>query len=495
MKFFKLTAPQNESKKPLLDCVRKRIVEAAERTYTVSCIKLNHDAVDVACICRNLQNIESQKPVFDAFEAGERSGPENNKKAFSIADGDYIESGGFTIDQLELELSSLKDNDNKKKKDEDSSSSSKSDKMPALRETFLSIVTGQYWHMIDNGELPKKAFATISLLRSIDVAKDSVDVELRDLAGLRDVIDSSSSASENIFNTLDSYSPSWMTLWSEIFYKLEFARYENMYYVLRAYGLAHQASQRIFASALFGPGQIPNRAEELTVLLESARLVEQARDQLHFVSPKLKGIVKSKIIADAVLEAQREALHTFMTEGILEEAEAETIALELEEDERAVRAARKQQTQTVTKIATANTVLMKLGVESQRGRSGNSRANSRAGSHKDDDDDAQSLTGFSIRPKPPTGGNLTRKNSQNMLFAGDDDDEDNDGDNRTAQFSSFLSNVSKVNSSKTTLKSQDKPDNLPDVDKIEAFEALNQGPSPRADTETNSQTNDSIPMF
>ena len=92
-----------------------------------------------------------------------------------------------------------------------------------------------------------------------------------------------------------------------MFYKLEFERYENLYYVLRAYGIAHSHAQRTFISALFGPDADLDtcQAPELTMLLESARLVAVARSELENVSPKLKGIVKSKLVAEAVLEAQR----------------------------------------------------------------------------------------------------------------------------------------------------------------------------------------------
>jgi len=345
LKAFKLTAGTDKEKAVLLDHVRDRVVESAEKAYKDTCLRLRHDAVEVTRLCRNLANVDTATPVADKFGGGHHDVEGGDD--FSAA---HNSSGGYDVYELEAALQSSK-------------TKTEQGRLPTLRETFLSIVHAQYWRMIEVGELPKTAHATITLLRSIDIAKERLDLELHDYGALKHLIRSTSvrgSPNDRLFNAVDNCTPDWFTFGSEVFYQIEFERYEVVYYVLRAYAIAHAAAQKVFVDAVFGSDvDFPNRPEELAILLESARLVQIAEDQHTSVSPNLKSIVKSKIVAESVLEAQRETVYKLVQQGVIAEVDTDPIALELDEDERHVTLARKAQAKNIAKIATLNTVRLK----------------------------------------------------------------------------------------------------------------------------------------
>jgi len=320
-------------KKPLFDCVRARITEAAEMAFKANCVRLDHDAVDITKLISGLAGVINTTPAADARHRA----LEDGKTDKAVPHEDV--AVGYDTKHLELTLSKLG------KKDEA--------RLPALREMFLSIVTATYWKMIENGELPKTAKATITLLRSIDIAKDALHLPLHDFDALTKLVDEMAvgGSTERWLGRIDGMTPDWFTLSSEAFYKASFERYEVTYYVLRAYGIAHGLAQTTFVNAIFGNGAAPTRAEEVTVLLESARLVEHARSQLDLVSPALKTVVKAKIISEAVLEAQRETLHGLLQDGVVEEHDYDLVMKTLDADERAVVLARKKQARAIVQIA------------------------------------------------------------------------------------------------------------------------------------------------
>lgn len=350
LKRFNLIAGRDEAKKPIVERARQRIMESAVQAYQETCIKLSHDAVDVTTLCRNLGCIKHATPVADAACATKDvTGNETTVLAKRARQSDV--PAGYDLAYLEAIRNKL-------------DQSPVQERMPVLRDTFLSIVHAHYWHMIDSGELPKSARATILLLRSIDIAKDTPDVELHDFNVLQRLINeiNVSGQRERCFNAINQYTPTWFTLSSEIYYKLSYESYEVIYYVFRAYGIAHAHAQRIFIEALHGAGAEPCRPEEVVILIESARLVILAEERLNEISPKLKSIVKSKIVAERVMEAQRNTLHRLCHQGVLEEADADIISRELDEDDREILLARKEQTQAIAKFA----VLRELPITANR---------------------------------------------------------------------------------------------------------------------------------
>ncbi|KAJ8601812.1 hypothetical protein CTAYLR_007489 [Chrysophaeum taylorii] len=327
---FDMIAAADASKQPIVQSARERIQEAAEHAYAETCLKLNHDATLVTTLCRNLEKIPSQTPVADALAKA------RNNEPVKLMPGDNDdEERGFSADTLDRQLGGR---------------APETAKLPVLRDTFLSVVLAHYWRMIDEGELPKTAKATILLLRSIDVAKDNKN-EINDFHVLQELMDdvTISRHHERCFEAIDRITPNWLTVGSELFYKFSYECYEVDYYMLRAYNAAHCHAQRVFVRAMCGAA-LPG-PEILTVLLESARLVELARGRLDKISPNLKAIVKSKIIGERVIEAQRHMLHKLTVQGVLEEADAEMIAGELDDDEQNLIVHRKQQTHAITKFA------------------------------------------------------------------------------------------------------------------------------------------------
>lgn len=396
---FNLIAGSDESRKPVVDCARQRIVEAAVDAYKVTCLKLNHDAMNVTTLCRNLSTIKNATPVADAaWERKEKAAAEGIIVPANPAKELDVEVG-FEVSHLEGIRDKLGQLPNE-------------ERLAALRDTFLSIVNAQYWDMIDNGELPKAAKATILLLRSIDIAKDELKVELHDYRVVERLINEINvpTKHERTFNAINQYTPTWFTVSSELYYKLSYECHEVIYYVLRAYCIAHGTAQHLFVEANNGLNAQPARPEELVVLLESARLVNLARLRLNDVSPKLKSIVKSKIVAERVIEAQRNALYKLRDQGVLEEVDADTLEREIDEDERGIILARKAQTQAIAKYA----VLKDLPIVARSAewdfhfRHG-ANGNGEEPKQSDDSDGAQSEASNSVR--------LKRKNSshENLL--------------------------------------------------------------------------------
>uniref|UniRef100_A0A7S3NIQ1 Alpha-carbonic anhydrase domain-containing protein n=1 Tax=Aureoumbra lagunensis TaxID=44058 RepID=A0A7S3NIQ1_9STRA len=257
-----------------------------------------------------------------------------------------------------------------------------------LREAFLRVLKSAYWDMIEDGELPRRAAATLALLHSVEAAIDDVSKgPLNDYIYLKPTVekDIGNSVMDSIFEGIDKCLPSWFDADNELHYEINYRQHEIVYYALRAFVAAHHRAQ-IKIAQFFGGGDdlsvvsptspvtaidveaaeesfvqsksircesrtFLDTVEEVKVVLESAREVHGAVHYLENVSPKLKAIVKSNIISEFVIEAQHESVHTLIGQGILTQVEAEAILEDLHADEQKVKATRRARTHLIAKLA------------------------------------------------------------------------------------------------------------------------------------------------
>jgi len=258
----------------------------------------------------------------------------------------------------------------------------------------MNMVRAEYWRMIDNRQLPQKAWMTIALLESIDFALDdihsplndyvdSVDARLfTDLApedtiegrGRRDESKStmcppdyddelerrmlkqknfaSTTAYPRTTSTPNPMSCCYVNGFLERDYERGFRNYETTYYVLRAVVVAHKRTQTNFCRVLCGEADVvPYNPEVCVVLLESAHEVEAAEQRINALSPILKSLVKTRIIADTVLNVQHIEIQRLIEDGVLNEADATVLSNEVHADSAKVRAARHRHTKTIARKA------------------------------------------------------------------------------------------------------------------------------------------------
>ena len=246
-------------------------------------------------------------------------------------------------------------------------------RLPNKREMFMNMVRAEYWRMIDIRQLPQKAKLTISLLESIDVAMDDLDEPLSDyfkvlepkLFPTGDVDEDDDEESQGASSGRAAAATSieglgsWLrqctgcsTKLMEMDYERGFRNYETMYYVLRAIVVGHRRAQRNFARVLAGSGEtIPYVPELLVVLLESAKQVAAAEARVQDISPILKSLVKTRIIADTVLNIQHMEIQRLIEDGALQETDAKLISDDVLRDTARIRSARHKQTKTIAKAA------------------------------------------------------------------------------------------------------------------------------------------------
>lgn len=322
-----------ELKKQLIAKVRERVASHATAAYKSSCVKFDHDAVEM------LDHISSLKHLKDTEHAtptalGGGAGAGDFEAPEEAHDAHHVYSCG----ELEALLVSF-------------GAAPNPEELVLLRETFYRIVKSEYWEMIEDGQLPRKSGATLELLKSIEVCLDDVETTLFDWQLLAPTVNQQigGSGQDAFFETLDDILPDSVTIDNQLHYLLNYKKHEIVYYVTRAFINAHQHAQNKLAE-FFGDDPSPDTPEEVTIMLESARQCEMAEARMAQIAPSLIQLVKTKIISHNIMDMQHELVFKLIKQGILTEADAEEILHELDADTKAVSAARKEKARAVASL-------------------------------------------------------------------------------------------------------------------------------------------------
>ena len=216
-----------------------------------------------------------------------------------------------------------------------------------LRETFYHIVRAKYWEMIESGHLPRNSSATLVLLNSIEESLDNTHLPVMDWDILQKVIATKINGQfarnvEKFANYADDLLPDWFLFDNEIHYALNFKMYEVVYYICQGFCEAHADAEHKLAT-FFGDSPLPDTPEEIEVCLESCQLRDAAANILSSVDPKLVEMIKTKIVAENLLELEYNYVVKLIHEGVLTEGDAEGMFHQIHEDERALTRSRKEQ--------------------------------------------------------------------------------------------------------------------------------------------------------
>ena len=239
--------------------------------------------------------------------------------------------------------------------------------LEALRETMYRIVRAEYWEQIEEGLVPRGSLSALLLLHSIDVAIEKptdhlfdLDVVLGSFGGATSWDSLTGNSWETILGSawdaclerLDVCLPDWVTLDNEIKYHYDFHTFEAMYYCCSAFVRAHEHAMRT-VSEFFGDDPTPDTGEELQVCLESARKVATARRVMDMLVEKdVVRVIKTKLVAEHLLDIEHEYVHRLMKQGVLTAKEAESLFQGISSDVAAVEAARRQEIRLMGRLAT-----------------------------------------------------------------------------------------------------------------------------------------------
>lgn len=367
--------------------VRQKIVEAAEIEYAEVCLKLDHDGTDI------IQHVSSLKQIENTIKAEPASAVRRNDgiRAILLIWNDTtvirrLRSGfdafkycashpiintttqpavrrrisriqatrgrGSASESVAFGIGYLNDLDEVKQRSADEA------RVAIFREAFYRIIKSEYWAMIDDGQLPRKAAATIHLLQSVDIALDDVERPLHDFHYLLSIVDQpiGGEQQDQCLDCIDTCLPVSCTVDKELHYALNYQKHEIVYYVLRAFSLAHHRAQHKLV-ALFGEdSERPDTPEQMVVVSESQSQILSAKQRLDSISPNVKKIVKSSIVARNVLEIQHSTIRRFVEQGILTTIEAKEIVEELIDDQHKYRAAHRRETFAAAKRAAVEEV-------------------------------------------------------------------------------------------------------------------------------------------
>ncbi|EGB08992.1 hypothetical protein AURANDRAFT_63566 [Aureococcus anophagefferens] len=321
-----------ELKKQLVAKVRERVASHATAAYKSSCVKFDHDAVEM------LDHISSLKHLKDTEHATPTALGGGGHGDFEAPKEDHDAHHVYSCEELEALLASF-------------GAAPNPEELVLLRETFYRIVKSEYWEMIEDGQLPRKSGATLELLKSIEVCLDDVETTLFDWELLAPTVNQQigGSGQDAFFETLDDILPDSVTIDNQLHYLLNYKKHEIVYYVTRAFINAHQHAQNKLAE-FFGDDPSPDTPEEVTIMLESARQCEMAEARMAQIAPSLIQLVKTKIISHNIMDMQHELVFKLIKQGILTEADAEEILHELDADTKAVSAARKEKARAVASL-------------------------------------------------------------------------------------------------------------------------------------------------
>lgn len=370
--------------------VRDKVTEAAQKEYRDVCLKLDHDGEDIIHYVSALKGIESTEKATPATEGRKNDAVAAIAKIWAdTANGftEYRLRRGFdalsrthrvafakeaTASKRNLERrgSRIVVSDGRgaasedmalgiryirEKREQPQQKPEPTDpyRIAIFREGFYRMVKAEYWIMIEEGQLPRKAAATVRLLESVDVALDDIESPLHDFTPLLPLVDQpiGGERQDQCLDSIDFCLPATCTWDKEVHYMLNYKKHEIIFYVLRAFALAHHGAQHKLVSLFGKDPEVPDTPEQIAVVEESQKQIEMAKERLDGIKPSIKSIVKSSIIAQNVLEIQFSTVHRFVEQGILTQIEAEEILEVLLEDRHKFRCAHRHTTYEVAKIA------------------------------------------------------------------------------------------------------------------------------------------------
>jgi hypothetical protein len=162
--------------------------------------------------------------------------------------------------------------------------------------------------MIESGHLPRSNPATLVLLSSIEESLDNCGEHLSDWTILAHYIEKRMKGTlaknvEAFANWADDILPDWVIIDNEIHYALNFKMFEVIYYICQGFCEAHADAEHKLAT-FFGDSPAPDTPEEIEVCLESCMLRDKAHHILGSVDPKLVEMIKTKIVAENLLELE-----------------------------------------------------------------------------------------------------------------------------------------------------------------------------------------------
>jgi len=329
-----------EVKAKMLEKVYDRVEKHCVEEYQQTCLGNNHDAAEAVQYLTRLESLSGT----DAAEpiANKIASPRGDKGAsHGGASHDFEEgvaSDEFTLKNLRTKLAEIR----RSGEEVDAAT------LAALRETHYRIVRAEYWEQIESGYLPRDAEAVLVLLDAIESAIETPEKPICDFDFVTFTLDQSFSAKfgqsmAKFLADADKCLPDWFTLDNEVNYYLNFKHTETIYYACVAYARAHENAQKKLAM-FFGDDPSPDTTEELTVIIESNLQCSKANDLvLHMVGEDIINIIKTKLVAERLLEIEFEYVHKLMKEGVLSAKEAEPMFESIQKDENRLNGAQKEQ--------------------------------------------------------------------------------------------------------------------------------------------------------
>ena len=101
----------------------------------------------------------------------------------------------------------------------------------------------------------------------------------------------------------------------------------------------------------------PDTPQEVIVIQESIRKIEKSARVVDDIHPELVKLIKSKIVAEHLLEIEHNFVQKLVTQGVVTQKEAETLFHSIEADERLISKARKAQ---ALEIARAQALVLQV---------------------------------------------------------------------------------------------------------------------------------------
>ena len=146
------------------------------------------------------------------------------------------------------------------------SSRCRSQETAILRETFYNILKSEYWHMIEQGHLPRDNPASLILLNAVDLALDNCNRPLNDWKivekSINESIDGCSAQwVEKLADSADKFLPDSWLFDNEVHYHFVFKKVEKIYYICQGFREAH-ATAELKLATFFGDRADPDTPEE-----------------------------------------------------------------------------------------------------------------------------------------------------------------------------------------------------------------------------------------
>jgi hypothetical protein len=314
------------SKKQALDQVERRIRAHAQEHYSQLCISMKHDAVEAVEVLKELEGLRGTDAARPA--SGHAFDNEEGFKAVEDIKPQEV------ITDLEKKLAAC-------------DKPADPVQVEILRESFMRIVRGRYWELCNEGKIPQTSPAFLKLLNAVSANLDKVDQPLHDWAILEPGVKIvEGGVVDKLLDFMDKCLPEQFTIDNELHYYLKVKAQEEVYHTCVSYIVAHTTAQEKLAY-YFGDDPEADTPEEITVILESARMVQEAKARLDGISGSLIELIKSSVVTSMIFESLTEFVHKLIEEGMLNVSEAEEMTEKMHKEEKFFLKAVKQKTRTL----------------------------------------------------------------------------------------------------------------------------------------------------